>query len=252
MANRTGISYLTRTWNVTSGRSPVGDGCDHCWAANWHKRFRGGDFSVKMYPEKLGDPFRWRKPRIVGVSFMGDLFHDQVPDEYIFRVCDTIANAPHHHYLLLTKRWERMARMVQPMLRHLRANGDPVWWGFTAWDNDSAKAVAKIAESCFLQSDHVWLSLEPLLGPVDLGADIGFFNWVVASCESGANRRPARGEWFDDIRAECKQAGVPFYLKQAAGKIGGSTDGAGKVIHHSPPTERNLPPEIWRVLKGKE
>jgi len=183
-----------------------------------------------LHPARLDQPLHWRTPRVVLVCSRGDLFHDAVPDEFIFRVCHTIAQAPHHRYLLLTKRWQRMARMALPMLDHLGSNGDPVWWGFSAWDNDSAKRVAEIVRNRFMQCDQVWLSLEPLLGPVDLGEDMGLFNFVVAGCESGPGRRPASDRWFERLREQCADAGRPFYLKQMAER----EDGSGRVVHYPP------------------
>jgi len=275
---KTRIPYATDTWDPVTGCTPVGEGCRNCWAAALARRLpatHGGyegclrcrgkgtmpitgladrevcgtcqltgevpiPFSrLVLHADRLEQPLHWRKPRVVLVCSRGDLFHDAVPDEFIFRVCRTIAAAPHHRYLLLTKRWERMSGMVLPMLEHLGANGDPVWWGFSAWDNDSAKRVAEIVRNRFMQCDQVWLSLEPLLGPVDLGEDMGLFNFVVAGCESGAARRLAHWYWFDAIWWKCREAKVPYYGKQRPQYA----DGTGKVIRLSP-----QPGELpWRL-----
>jgi len=229
--------YLCSCYDGPSNHK--GDPCRRCKGKGTLPAIMPVPFSrLVLHPDRLDQPLHWRKPRVVLVCSRGDLFHDAVPDEFIFRVCRTIAAAPHHRYLLLTKRWERMSGMVLPMLEHLGANGDPVWWGFSAWDNDSAKRVAEIVRNRFMQCDQVWLSLEPLLGPVDLGEDMGLFNFVVAGCESGPGARHTPCQWLRDVSTQCQLAGVPCYIKQASGEPGES-----RVIRF-PPQPGELP---WRL-----
>jgi len=239
-----GIAYCDETWNVVTGCTPDFPCWERCWARGMCQRFPkafGGDFTPRFHPERLNQPLHWREPRVILVAAMGDLFNDAIGDDCIFQVCGAIRQAPRHRYLFLTKRWQRMARMVLPMLHHLGANGDPVWWGFTAWDNDSARTVVNIVRDRFFQSDQVWLSLEPLLGPVNLGDDLGLFNQVIAGCESGPGARHTPCAWFRDVQSQCREAGVPCYVKQASGEAG-----EPKVIHFEP-EPGDLP---WTLRKG--
>jgi len=242
---------------------------ERCWAREWHHRFRGGDFSVNLHPEKLDEPLRLRKPSTIGVSLLGDLFHDDVPMRFIVEVMDRMIDS-RHTFILLTK---RPARMREWANLHATAGGmigrplPGVWLGVSV--EDQATADERIPILLDTPAAHRWLSLEPQVGPVDLplgkylgclhggacevdgpdndgsacdGCDEAYpggLDWVVQGCESGPSRRPFDLRWARSVRNACKRTNVPYYLKQMPDPIPGSRHdgvcGAGlgsKVIAH--------------------
>jgi len=246
------------TWSPTSGCSPVSAGCANCWSKAYHVRYRGGDFSVKLHPEKLDEPLRLRKPSTIGVSLMGDLFHDEIPDDFISAVFGVMAASQRHRFLVLTKRAERMRswfRWVQsdrgcqvdticqmdafrlgarlPMHHAtgvLKSYPWPlpnVWLGVSV--EDQATADERIPILLDTPGAHRLVSLEPQIGAVDLSRffSIGHDAWppfldlVIQGCESGPRRRPFDVAWARSVRDQCKAAGVAYALKQMpiAGRI---------------------------------
>lgn len=236
----TGIPYLDEVWNVTTGCTPCSPGCEHCYAAAYARRDIG-DFrpwvrstfppdherprqfsDVQCHPDRLDKTLRWRKPRRVGVSFMGDLFHKDVPDAFLLDVFRAMNRANHHTYLLLTKRPERMrsfiARLGQEdgvlFLDHLMGGMTPrldhVWAGVTVCN---ANELVKIEHLRDTPAAHRWVSFEPLLsdiGPVNLDG----IEWVVVGCESGPKARPMHPEWARSLRDQAKAWRAKFYMKQ--------------------------------------
>lgn len=243
--------YWMDSWNVTTGCTKVSAGCANCWAAGMAKRFPRvhtrpcptypeqctvtAPFSeVVCHPDRLGKPLHWRKPRVVFVSLLGDLFHEDVPDDFILKVFLAIAEAPVlHTYLMLTKRPERMRRFL-----NLTEDWDPsewpqVWLGVTV--EDQATADERIPILLDTPAAHRWVSVEPMLGPVDLsdwlGPDPTFhhesgLHQIIAGCESGPKRRPAPHGWFRELRDQCATAGLPLFIKQMAEYV----NGTGKVV----------------------
>ena len=262
------ISYVTRNYNPVTGCTPVGDACLNCWAAATARRFPKthggrrsecpcpegreaycGDYGcppvpfseIVLHPDRLDAPFRWRKPSVVAVCFMGDLWHPDVPDEFIDRVMFPVRVLDVDiAWLLLTKRPERMrdyffSRRDPPI-------ANQIWLGFSAWNQRSFDAGVRVLRQT--PAAHRWVSLEPLLGPVDVG-DLSGIDWVVAGCESGPGRRPAPLEWFANVQRQCIEAKVPVYVKQ----MGLRSDGTDRVVHRRVEAlELEFPPEIWRVL----
>ena len=200
---------------------------------------------IRTVEECLEDPIRWRKPRLIFINSMSDLFHEAIPDEYIWRVFEMMAIAHGkngHVFLLLTKRWNRMMEFSlkaqeaqEAALREGRmaAQWPPrgVWWGHSIWDQPSANGSIPLLlrTSAALR----FVSVEPMLGPVDLsrylfssGPDgepaprndppLPCLSWVICGCESGPNARPMGIEWVRSLRDQCVEADVAFYLKQAA------------------------------------
>jgi protein gp37 len=165
-------------------------------------------FAVTTHEDLLETPLRWVKPRHVYVSFMGDLFHDEVPDEFIARVFEVMAHSPRHRFHLLTKRPERLVRL-SPQLPW-PAN---VWAGVTVedaahqWRADLLRRVPAAVR---------YLVLEPLLEPLD-HLDLDGIGWVILGGESGPGARPLQAEWVRSVRDQCVAAGVPFYFKQWGG-----------------------------------
>lgn len=277
MADSSNIEWTDATWNPTTGCDKVSPGCDHCYAMTLAPRLkamgsahyqRDGDprtsgpgFGVSVHPDSLSKPLQWTRPRRIFVNSMSDLFHDQVPDEFIARVFAVMAAAPQHTFQVLTKRHGRMRSLLSsPRWSELLAAGmwpidqDPelplpnVWLGVSVenqqWADIRIPALVKTPAAVR------FLSCEPLLGPVDLmrwtcrhtpdclnemksppwcvcGRDAdGYLDWVIVGGESGPGARPMDTAWARTIRDQCTAAGVAFHFKQW-----GSHDERGTPMH---------------------
>lgn len=231
--NRSAILWLVNadgtpgyTWSPTTGCGPGLPCYERCWAREWHTRFRGGDFSVKLHPERLDEPLRLRKPSVIGVCLMGDLFHDDVPESFIGRVATIVSRADRQTFVFLTKRATRMWQMAN-CYSALRLSS--CWLGISV--EDQATADERVWLLLNTPAAHRWVSLEPQIGPVDLSPFLGGINLVVQGCESGPRRRPFDVLWAQQIRDACKAAGVAYYLKQMPGWCG-DEDACGVVGGH--------------------
>lgn len=225
MSDHSAIEWTDATWNPVTGCTKVSPGCKHCYAQVFSERFRGvpghpfeQGFDLRLWPERIELPLRWRTPKLIFVNSMSDLFHERVPDDFIARVFDTMQRASWHRFQLLTKRPERMARFVRDHM----AGGPPrlthpnVWLG-TSVESERYVGRAEIVAS--LDAAVRFLSCEPLLGPLDLRHVLGptGINWVIVGGESGHGARPMDAEWVRQIRRQCRAAGVPFFFKQWGG-----------------------------------
>jgi protein gp37 len=198
-----------------TGCTKVSPGCAHCYAETFAERFRGVEghpfeqgFDLMLRPERLDLPIRWRKPRIVFVNSMSDLFHENVPETYVQAVFATMAIASHHTFQILTKRHERLAELA-PQLQW-PAN---VWMGVSIENRrfvHRADALRKVPVSVR------FVSAEPLLGPLE-GLNLKGINWLIAGGESGHRHRPVKVEWLRDLRDSCVSQGIPFFFKQWGG-----------------------------------
>jgi len=235
----TSIEWTDAVWQVTAGCEHAGRGCRCCYAEVMANRQvgiaaaaraagkdpgRSGDYDgvaangkwtglVKTLPHRLADPLGWRKPRVIFVDSMADLFHDAVPDAFIAQAFGVMAGCPQHVFIVLTKRIARASRF----LRRARPSEGPwplpnVIIGASVWDQSSAEAAAPYLFDC--PAACRMISAEPLLGPLDLTPYLPELSWVIAGCESGPNRRPADIDWFRDLAAQCQRAELPYYLKQ--------------------------------------
>lgn len=230
----TKIEWTEETWNPLVGCEHVSPGCDGCYAAreasgrlSGHPLYAGlavdGKFTgeVRLAPDRLDQPLRWRKPRTVFVNSMSDLFHRDVPDAFIAQVFSTMRLASQHTFQVLTKRPQRMAPWVAefgltPSRKGLAggiipgASAPNIWLG-TSIESDRYA----------FRADHLratpaavrFLSLEPLLGPLP-SLDLTGIDWVIVGGESGPNARPMHPDWARDIRDRCVAAGIPFFFKQ--------------------------------------
>lgn len=203
------------TWNPVTGCTKVSQGCKHCYAermaarleAMGSDRYRNG-FQVTLHPDLVDVPRRWRQPRVVFVNSMSDLFHDDVPLAYLQRVFATMRDCPRHTFQVLTKRSERLAELA-PQLPW-PAN---VWMGVSVED---ARVLGRVAHLQAVPAAVRFLSLEPLIGPLD-ALPLEGIHWVIVGGESGPKARPMRKDWVDSIYRQCRAERVPFFFKQWGG-----------------------------------
>jgi len=215
MAVNSGIEWTESTWNPVTGCTKISAGCLNCYAERMAKRlkamgqenYRNG-FKPTCHPHVLEMPLRWKKPQMVFVNSMSDLFHEQVPEEFIFDIFDIMNKAPQHQFQILTKRAERLLKLA-PSLRW----AENIWMGVTV---ESADYKERIDYLRYTSAQIKFLSLEPLLG--DLGQlDLNGIDWVIAGGESGPGARPMQIEWVRNIRKQCVSEDVPFFFKQWGG-----------------------------------
>ena len=170
-------------------------------------------FDVRLVPEKLNEPLRWRASRMIFVNSMSDLFQDRVSDDYVLRVAEVMRAASWHTFQVLTKRSERMRDLLRGELRSFAAEGH-IWWGVSV-ENRKA-GLPRIDHLRHSPAAVRFLSIEPLLE--DLGElDLNGISWVIVGGESGPRARPMQQEWVTSIRDQCLDAGVPFFFKQWGG-----------------------------------
>src|SRR5579859_5089713 len=243
MPGPTSIEWTDVSWNPVTGCTKVSPGCEHCYAEAFAERFRGvpghpyeQGFDLKLWPQRLELPLRWRKPRRIFVNSMSDLFHDRVPLEFIRRVFAVMEGASWDTFQILTKRSARLLRLAPEL--PWPAN---VWMGVSVENQAVLYRARRLAQ---VPAAVRFLSVEPMLGPVDLD-ELLFSNpcpidWVIAGGESGPGARPCDPRWLRDLWAACGIAAVPFFLKQ----LGGHPDKRGG--------ERALlDGQLWRELPGE-
>lgn len=210
------IEWTERTWNPMVGCTKISPACKHCYAENMAKRLQAmktpgyeNGFNLTLLPQRLDDPLKRKTPTVYFVNSMSDLFHEDVPFEYIDRVFEVIAQAQQHTFQILTKRAERLAEYFQG--RQAPRNA---WLGVSV--EDRKHGLPRIDHLRQVDAPIRFLSVEPLL------EDIGEFNlenihWVIVGGESGPKARPMKAEWVDTIRQQCEEAGVAFFFKQWGG-----------------------------------
>ena len=216
MSAKSTIEWTDATWNPVTGCTKVSPGCDHCYAETFAERFRGvkghhfeKGFDLTLRPERLEEPLRWRKPRRVFVNSMSDLFHKDVPDEFIATVFNRMAEAGQHTFQVLTKRPERMRRFVARYYDG-REPWDNVWLGVSIESQELDWRADMLQET---PAAVRFLSLEPLIGYVGAWVLDGM-DWVIVGGESGRGHRPMSLEWARAIRDNCAKRGIAFFFKQ--------------------------------------
>jgi protein gp37 len=220
MSEQSKIEWTDATWNPVRGCSKLSPGCKHCYAETFAERFRGvkghpyeRGFDLRPVPEKLAEPLRWRKPRMIFVNSMSDLFHEGVPDAYIRAVAQVMAAANWHTYQVLTKRSERLRRILNSSLQ-FAATQQHIWWGVSV--EDKKHGLPRIHDLRNAQVAVRFLSVEPLLE--DLGTlNLDGIQWVIVGGESGPGARPMKKEWVTSIRDQCRENEIPFFFKQWGG-----------------------------------
>jgi protein gp37 len=229
-ATKTGIEWTDKTWNPTVGCDKVSLGCGHCYAEALTKRFPKtfkNEFNLTLHPERLTEPLKWRKPCKVFVNSMSDLFHKDVPLEFIQEVFDICKQVPQHTFQILTKRHERLVELASQLEWHSN-----IWMGVSVENQKMANE--RIPALLKVPSAIRFLSVEPMLGEIDFtqskvavhaGNDIFWVDWVICGGESGIGHRPIKIEWVRSLRDQCQKACVPFFFKQWGGhtpKAGGN------------------------------
>lgn len=229
MADSTGIEWTDATWNPVTGCTKISPGCDHCYAERFSERFRGvpghpfeSGFDLTLRPERLQQPLRWKRSRMIFVNSMSDLFHKEIPDEYVGRVFDTMEAADWHVFQVLTKR----SSIMRDFLRE-RYRAKPVpthmWFGVSVEDHRRHSRIRHLQES---PAAVRFLSIEPLIGPIGK-LELSGIHWVIVGGESGPRARPMNVDWVRDIRDQCLAANVSFFFKQWGGR---SKKATGRVL----------------------
>lgn len=219
MGTKSAIEWTDATWNPVTGCTKITRGCDHCYAERFAERFRGvpghpfeSGFDLTLRPERLAWPLSWKRPRMIFVNSMSDLFHKRIPDAYVDRVFDTMERAQWHTFQVLTKRSTRMMRYLR------RRYGDcggkaHIWCGVSIEDKAGLSRLNHLRQS---PAAVRFVSLEPLLGslgPLDLEG----VAWAIVGGESGPGARPMDASWVRDIRDQCEAQKVAFFFKQWGG-----------------------------------
>jgi protein gp37 len=208
--NKTKIEWTDRTWNPSTGCTKVSPGCKNCYAEALTQRFTNHfktGFDFTLHPDRLDQPQHWRTPSRIFVNSMSDLFHEDMPLEYLKRIFEVMTACPQHVFQVLTKRHERLVEWA-PLLS----------WPANVWMGVSVETQAYVHRIDFLRQVPArvrFLSCEPLLGPLDLNLE--GIHWVITGGESGRNFRPVDRQWVLDIRDQCLAAGVAFFHKQWGG-----------------------------------
>lgn len=230
----TAIEWTETTWNPVTGCDRISPGCDHCYALRLAGRLKamgqakyqhdgdprtsGPGFGVTCHRRALDEPLTWAKPRLVFVNSMSDLFHDQVPDEFIADVFDVMAcHGPiaRHTFQVLTKRPQRMARLLRRWANDEGYHGAPNVWLGTSIESELYTFRADYLR--LTPARTRFLSLEPLLGPLP-SLDLTLIDWVIVGGESGPGARRMDPDWAREIRDLCVAVGVPFFFKQWGGR----------------------------------
>ncbi|HEV2971094.1 MAG TPA: phage Gp37/Gp68 family protein [Pirellulales bacterium] len=220
MSANSKIEWTEATWNPVRGCKKISPGCTHCYAATFAERFRGvkghpyeQGFDLRLVPEKLAEPLKWRKPKTIFVNSMSDLFQAGVPDTYVELVVRVMQWADWHTYQVLTKRAERLRDFLRTQPEDVAA-ADHIWWGVSV--EDRKYGLPRIDALRDAPAAVRFLSIEPLLE--DLGdLDLTGIHWVIVGGESGAGARPMDESWVVRIQEQCQAAGIPFFFKQWGG-----------------------------------
>lgn len=263
MSDKSAIEWTDATWNPVTGCTKVSPGCAHCYAETFAERFRGvpghpfeQGFDIKLWPKRLSLPLRWKEPRRIFVNSMSDLFYEAVPNDFIEKIFDVMTQANQHVFQVLTKRTERMVAWTRSKFSATaqRKNGKNLWPAHV-WLGVSVENQRYTSRIRHLQKTPAlirFLSVEPLLGPVNLEDSLlEGIHWVIVGGESGPRARPVKPEWVLKIREQCGKRNVPFFFKQW-----GTYDPSGKRVGKKV-AGRTLEGQTWdempadlRVNKG--
>lgn len=227
MNGKSKIEWTGSTWNPTTGCTKISAGCTNCYAEKMAMRLKAmglekykDGFKITMHPNSLSEPYSWKKPRMVFVNSMSDLFHEAMPLEFIKTVFGVMNDNPQHIFQVLTKRSELLAKYSESL-----------HWSKNIWMGVSIEDFTQTSRLSYLKSTKAaikFLSIEPLLTELPY-LDLNGIDWVIVGGESGPNSRPMQKDWVITIKNNCKEYNVPFFFKQWGGmnkkKNGRSLDG---------------------------
>jgi protein gp37 len=220
MAENSAIEWTDATWNPVTGCTKISAGCDNCYAARFSERFRGvpghpfeTGFDLTLRPERLTQPLKWMRPRMIFVNSMSDLFQKEIPKAHIAAVFNTMEKAHWHIYQVLTKRSSLLQKFINDRYK-VRKAPPHMWFGVSV---ENEQATSRIAHLQKANASVRFLSVEPLIGPVGR-LDLRSIDWVIVGGESGPRARAMNPEWAIDIRNQCVAAGVAFFFKQWGGR----------------------------------
>jgi protein gp37 len=227
MAANSSIEWTESTWNPITGCTKISPGCQNCYAERMAKRLHAmrqtnykNGFVLTLHEKMLRLPLKWNNPQTIFVNSMSDLFHEDVPLDFILEVFKTMIRASWHRFQVLTKRSSRLLQLDSQL----------------SWKKNIWMGVSVETEEYIFRIDHLrkttahfkFLSLEPLLGPIP-NLDLSGIDWVIVGGESGPAARPMHQDWVLTIRDQCQKAGIPFFFKQWGGfnkkKAGRSLEG---------------------------
>lgn len=258
MSDKSKIEWTDARWNPVRGCTKISPGCARCYAETFAERFRGvpgspfeQGFDLRLVPEKLTQPFEFARPRLIFVNSMSDLFHDDVPDDYIVQIAQVMAASPWHTYQVLTKRSARLRDLLKGRLQ-FAAELRHIWWGVSV--DDCRFGLPRVNDLRESAAATKFLSVEPLLG--DLGPiDFVGLDWVIVGGESGPGARPMPAQWVRPIRDHCVTNRIPFFFKQWGGVRKHITSRLldGRTWDELPPVSTELLPPlaIRRVLAAE-
>ena len=220
MGYKSAIEWTDATWNPVTGCTKITRGCDNCYAERLAERFRGtpghvfeNGFDLTLRPDRLLQPLSWKRPKMIFVNSMSDLFHKEIPLAFIDSVFDIMEEAEHHVFQVLTKRSTLMRSYLK---RRYGADLTPrhIWCGVSVEDYRAAARIRHLQDAPISTR---FVSIEPLLGPIG-DIDIEGVDWVIVGGESGPNARPMRRKWVIEVLSLCEQKNVPFFFKQWGGR----------------------------------
>lgn len=216
MADRSNIEWTEATWNPVTGCDKVSPGCAHCYAEAFAERWRGipghpyeQGFDLRIWPQRLDQPQRWKRPRMIFVNSMSDLFHERIPDAFIREVFKSMEEADWHTFQILTKRPDRLVELA-----------DALPWPSNVWMGVSIENRRFVDRADLLREVPAavrFISAEPLLGPLE-GLDLAGISWLIAGGESGFRSRPVKADWVRDLRDQCESKEIAFFFKQWGGR----------------------------------
>lgn len=236
MATNSHIEWTQMTWNPVTGCTKISQGCKHCYAERMAKRLQamGNDryrngFRLTLHEDLIHLPHCWKQPRLVFVNSMSDLFHKEIPLDFIQRVFAVMEACPMHTFQVLTKRSDRLRTIA-----HRLPWSENVWMGVSVEDK---RVLHRIADLRMTPAQVRFLSLEPLIGPLD-NLPLDGIHWAIVGGESGPGARPMRPEWVESIRQQCDHADVHFFFKQWGGvhKSRAGRELNGRTYDAMPPT----------------
>jgi len=210
------IEWTEITWNPTTGCTKVSSGCENCYAERMANRLQvmgvdkyANGFKLTLHPDIIHQPYKWKNPRTVFVNSMSDLFHEDIPLEFIKDVFKSMNNNPRHTFQILTKR----ARRLNELSPHLKWSRN-IWMGVTVEHKDYLSRIDHLRN---IQALVKFISFEPLLSDLS-NLDLSNIDWVIVGGESGPRARPMEENWVINIKNQCKHQAVPFFFKQWGGK----------------------------------